>query len=62
MCMMSGKTLSISYFPNNGFKVINVGIKTDLETYLEAEKEFSAQAIGMSGTAGKIHSSNERQS
>ncbi len=44
-----GKNLVDIILSNNGFKVINVGIKTDLETYLEACKNNSVQAIGMSG-------------
>ncbi|MCD6211991.1 MAG: methionine synthase [Sulfurovum sp.] len=44
-----GKNLVDIILSNNGFKVINVGIKTQLETYLEAHKEHNVQAIGMSG-------------
>ncbi|HGZ70793.1 MAG TPA: methionine synthase, partial [Nitratifractor sp.] len=44
-----GKNLVDIILTNNGYKVINVGIKTELETYLEAFKEHSANAIGMSG-------------
>jgi len=44
-----GKNLVDIILSNNGFKVINVGIKTHLETYLEAHKEHQVQAIGMSG-------------
>jgi len=44
-----GKNLVDIILSNNGFKVINVGIKTDLETYLKACEENSVQAIGMSG-------------
>jgi 5-methyltetrahydrofolate--homocysteine methyltransferase len=44
-----GKNLVDIILSNNGFKVINVGIKTDLETYLEAHEEHKVQAIGMSG-------------
>jgi len=44
-----GKNLVDIILSNNGFKVINVGIKTELETYLEAHKEHKVQAIGMSG-------------
>lgn len=44
-----GKNLVDIILSNNGFKVINVGIKTHLETYLEAHKEHNVQAIGMSG-------------
>jgi len=44
-----GKNLVDIILTNNGYKVINVGIKTELETFLEAFKENSANAIGMSG-------------
>ena len=44
-----GKNLVDIILSNNGFKVINVGIKTVLETYLEVHREQSVQAIGMSG-------------
>jgi 5-methyltetrahydrofolate--homocysteine methyltransferase len=44
-----GKNLVDIILSNNGFKVINVGIKVDLETYLETMKENKIQAIGMSG-------------
>jgi len=44
-----GKNLVDIILSNNGFKVINVGIKTELEKYLAVMKEKSIQAIGMSG-------------
>ncbi len=44
-----GKNLVDIILSNNGFKVINVGIKVQLETYLEAVENNSVQAIGMSG-------------
>ena len=44
-----GKNLVDIILSNNGFKVINVGIKVDLETYLETVEKNSIQAIGMSG-------------
>jgi len=44
-----GKNLVDIILSNNGFKVINVGIKTHLETYLEAHEKHNVQAIGMSG-------------
>ncbi len=44
-----GKNLVDIILSNNGFKVINVGIKTELETYLDVMKEKEIQAIGMSG-------------
>ena len=44
-----GKNLVDIILSNNGFKVINVGIKVDLDTYLKTVEENSIQAIGMSG-------------
>jgi len=44
-----GKNLVDIILSNNGFKVVNVGIKVELDTYLKACKENSIQAIGMSG-------------
>ena len=44
-----GKNLVDIILSNNGFKVINVGIKVQLETYLEAMESNDIQAIGMSG-------------
>ncbi|MEA1920445.1 MAG: methionine synthase [Campylobacterota bacterium] len=44
-----GKNLVDIILSNNGFKVINLGIKVQLEQYLETLKTSNAQAIGMSG-------------
>jgi 5-methyltetrahydrofolate--homocysteine methyltransferase len=44
-----GKNLVDIILSNNGFRVINIGIKADLEQFLEALKEHKADAIGMSG-------------
>jgi 5-methyltetrahydrofolate--homocysteine methyltransferase len=44
-----GKNLVDIILSNNGFKVINVGIKVHLETYLETMEKNNIQAIGMSG-------------
>jgi len=44
-----GKNLVDIILSNNGFKVVNVGIKTDLQEYLDVVKAQSIQAIGMSG-------------
>ncbi|MDM5271147.1 methionine synthase [Sulfurovum sp. zt1-1] len=44
-----GKNLVDIILSNNGFKVINVGIKTELQEYLDVMKEQKIQAIGMSG-------------
>jgi 5-methyltetrahydrofolate--homocysteine methyltransferase len=44
-----GKNLVDIILSNNGFKVKNLGIKVELEQYLESWKEAKADAIGMSG-------------
>lgn len=44
-----GKNLVDIILSNNGFKVINIGIKADLQEFLTALKEHNADAIGMSG-------------
>jgi len=44
-----GKNLVDIILSNNGYKVINLGIKVPLEKYIETLKESKAQAIGMSG-------------
>ncbi len=44
-----GKNLVDIILTNNGFNVINLGIKCSLETMLESYKENGADAIGMSG-------------
>ncbi len=44
-----GKNLVDIILSNNGFKVINVGIKVELDTFLETMESNSIQAIGMSG-------------
>ena len=44
-----GKNLVDIILSNNGFKIINIGIKADLSKFLEAAKEHNADAIGMSG-------------
>jgi 5-methyltetrahydrofolate--homocysteine methyltransferase len=44
-----GKNLVDIILSNNGFKVKNIGIKVELEQFLEAYEEVKADAIGMSG-------------
>ncbi len=44
-----GKNLVDIILSNNGFKVINLGIKVDLDDFVKAYKEHNADAIGMSG-------------
>jgi 5-methyltetrahydrofolate--homocysteine methyltransferase len=44
-----GKNLVDIILSNNGYKVINIGIKADVEEFIKAVKEYKASAIGMSG-------------
>jgi 5-methyltetrahydrofolate--homocysteine methyltransferase len=44
-----GKNLVDIILTNNGYKVINLGIKQPLSTMIDAWKEHKADAIGMSG-------------
>ena len=44
-----GKNLVDIILSNNGFKVVNVGIKADLSSFVEKLQEHNAHAIGMSG-------------
>jgi len=44
-----GKNLVDIILTNNGFKVINLGIKVDLDKFIDALKTSNASAIGMSG-------------
>ena len=44
-----GKNLVDIILTNNGYKVINLGIKCPVETMLHAVEEYKANAIGMSG-------------
>lgn len=44
-----GKNLVDIILSNNGFKVVNIGIKADLQDFLKALKEHDGDAIGMSG-------------
>jgi len=44
-----GKNLVDIILTNNGYKVVNLGIKCPLETMLHAAEEHKADAIGMSG-------------
>ena len=44
-----GKNLVDIILTNNGFKVFNIGIKTELEEYLGVLKNEEVHAIGMSG-------------
>lgn len=44
-----GKNLVDIILTNNGYKVVNLGIKCPIETMLHAAGEHKAAAIGMSG-------------
>ncbi len=44
-----GKNLVDILLTNNGYKVVNIGIKADIEDFIRAYKEHKANAIGMSG-------------
>ena len=44
-----GKNLVDIILSNNGYKVVNLGIKQDVSNIIKAAKEHNADAIGMSG-------------
>lgn len=44
-----GKNLVDIILTNNGYKVINLGIKQPIQTIIDAAKEYKADAVGMSG-------------
>ena len=44
-----GKNLVDIILTNNGYEVVNIGIKQPINTILEAAEEHNADAIGMSG-------------
>jgi len=52
-----GKNLVDIILSNNGFKVINIGIKVSIDDFIESAKEHNASAIGMSGLL--VKSTNE---
>ncbi len=49
-----GKNLVDIILTNNGYKVVNLGIKQPLANILAAAEEHKADAIGMSGPAGQV--------
>jgi 5-methyltetrahydrofolate--homocysteine methyltransferase len=55
-----GKNLVDIILSNNGFKVVNIGIKAGIEEFITAAKEHNADAIGMSGLL--VKSTNEMKS
>lgn len=44
-----GKNLVDIILSNNGFKIVNIGIKADIEQFIAAYHEHNADCIGMSG-------------
>ena len=52
-----GKNLVDIILSNNGFKVVNIGIKASIEDFIEAAITHKASAIGMSGLL--VKSTNE---
>ncbi|MEA3553760.1 MAG: methionine synthase [Campylobacterota bacterium] len=52
-----GKNLVDIILSNNGFKVVNIGIKVGIQDFIDAAKEHNASAIGMSGLL--VKSTNE---
>ena len=55
-----GKNLVDIILSNNGFKVVNIGIKVQIDDFIQAAKEHNATAIGMSGLL--VKSTNEMKS
>ena len=55
-----GKNLVDIILSNNGFKVVNIGIKVGIDDFINAAKEHNATAIGMSGLL--VKSTNEMKS
>jgi 5-methyltetrahydrofolate--homocysteine methyltransferase len=55
-----GKNLVDIILSNNGFKVVNIGIKAGIQEFVEAAREHNASAIGMSGLL--VKSTNEMKS
>ncbi|MEA3513141.1 MAG: methionine synthase [Campylobacterota bacterium] len=52
-----GKNLVDIILSNNGFKVVNIGIKANIESFISEAKKHNANAIGMSGLL--VKSTNE---
>ncbi len=52
-----GKNLVDIILSNNGFKVVNIGIKVGVQDFIDAIKEHNASAVGMSGLL--VKSTNE---
>jgi 5-methyltetrahydrofolate--homocysteine methyltransferase len=43
-----GKDLAKTLFENYGYRVIDLGVMTPLQKYIDTAKEYNADAIGMS--------------
>ena len=56
-----GKNLVDIILTNNGYRVVNLGIKVPLADILEAAQEHQAHAIGMSRPAGEVHRGHARE-
>ena len=57
-----GKNLVDIILTNNGYKVINLGIKQAIESIVEAYEEHQPDCIAMSGLACEVHRIYERES
>src|SRR3712207_7569351 len=57
-----GKNLVDIILTNNGYKVVNLGIKQPVENILAACEEHKADAVGMSGLLVKSTRSEEHTS
>jgi 5-methyltetrahydrofolate--homocysteine methyltransferase len=55
-----GKNLVDIILSNNGFKVVNIGIKVTIDQFIDAAQQSNAIAIGMSGLL--VKSTNEMKS
>ena len=54
-----GKNLVDIILTNNGYTVVNLGIKQPISAILDAAEEHDADAIGMSGLLVKSHGGHE---
>ena len=54
-----GKNLVDIILSNNGYEVVNLGIKQPITAILDAAEEHDADAIGMSGLLVKSHGDHE---
>jgi len=56
-----GKNLVDIILTNNGYRVVNLGIKQPIGTILDAVRNTRAHAIGMSGLFGQIDRGDARK-